>query len=93
MDVRIGGALAVVIIVEALLRVVEGADGVQGPRVIAGDDLGQADVLRGGERVLAPGHAGLEEVGGMTAHFVEVGLHVRFPVVPLFDPGPRLRML
>ncbi len=58
-----------------------------------GELVGQLEVPRRGQGVLAARHPGLEEVGGVGPHLVEVGHHVGPPPVELLEAGSGLGLL
>jgi hypothetical protein len=93
-EVRVGGAVPRVGVVEHLLREVERTDLVQRLRPVPGHDLGQIGVDRLGEEGVPGAHRlrRLEEVGGVRPHLVVVGHEVRLPVMMEVDAGLRFRV-
>ena len=86
-------ALAVVEVVERLLRVVERADAVERAGVVRRDLAGEVERAGGRVRVVAARDAGLEEERGVAAHLVEVGRELGPPAMPKGHPPLRLRVL
>ena len=87
---RIGRALADIVIVEALLAVIEPRFGVENAAVEGRHLLRELPRARRDERVPARRHAGVEIVGRIRAHLVIVDRDIRLPGVPGAHPCLRL---
>ncbi len=90
MEVRIGRAVHRREVVEVFAGVVQRAQRIQCLRVVLGQGLVELVRRRRNQRTMHALRRRLEVVGAVLAHFVEVDLHVRVPLVKHLHLRPRV---
>ena len=91
--VRERGPLPIEEVVEGLPRIVQRAVAVEPLGVVFGQRRRKLEGPFRGVRVVPARDPGLEEIGRVAAHLVDVGQHLGAPVVEQRNPAPRFGML